>query len=114
MADAVTPAEAARLVAHGKHEQPETQILRQVSDYLRTAGWYVIREQQGPLSHKGMSDLVCIRRGRVVFVEVKTATGRLSDWQQGFRQVIANEGGEYHVVRCLEDAIAMSGEAWPA
>jgi len=114
MSDAVTPAEAARLVAHGKHQQPETQILRQCRDYLRAAGWTVIRMQQGPLSHKGLSDLICVRKGRVVFCEVKTATGRLSDWQQAFRQVIVNEGGEYVVLRCLEDAIAMSGEDWPA
>jgi len=90
--------------------QPETAILRAVAGYLRAAGWYVIRIQQGMGCHKGMSDLVCIRKGRVVFAEVKTPKGRLSDWQQGFRQVIANEGGEYVVLRSVEDAIAMSGE----
>lgn len=106
----LTPAEAARAVAHGKHQQPETLILRQCSDYLRAAGWYVMRIQQGLGAHKGVSDLICIRKGRVVFAEVKTKTGRLSDWQQAFAQVIATEGGEYHVLRSLEDAIAMSGE----
>jgi len=94
--------------------QPETAILRAVCGYLRVTGWYVIRIQQGIGCHKGMSDLVCVRRGRVVFAEVKTATGRLSDWQQGFRQAIADTGGEYVVLRSLDDAIAMSGEKWPA
>ena len=106
----MSPDQAASAYAHGKHTQPESLILRQCSDYLRAAGWYVIRQQQGPLSHKGMSDLICIRAGRVVFAEVKTATGRLSDWQDAFRQVITTEGGEYVVLRCLEDAIAVSGE----
>jgi hypothetical protein len=107
---ALSPAEVAKLQAKGAHRQPETAILRVCAGYLRAAGWFVIRIQQGLGAHKGISDLICVRKGRVVFAEVKTAKGRLSDWQDGFRQTIANEGGEYVVLRCLEDAIAMSGE----
>jgi hypothetical protein len=107
---AFSPAEVAKQLAHGKHQQPETAILRVCAGYLRAAGWYVIRVQQGIGCHKGISDLICVRKGRVVFAEVKTAKGRLSDWQDAFRQTIANEGGEYVVLRCFEDAVKMSGE----
>ena len=106
---ALSPAEVAKLQAKGAHQQPETAILRVCAGYLRAAGWFVIRVQQGLGAHKGVSDLICVRRGRVVFAEVKTAKGRLSDWQDAFRLTITNEGGEYVVLRCLEDAVDMNG-----
>ena len=84
-------------------KQPESLILRQVGDYLRARGWYVIRIVQGIGCHKGISDIIAVHRGRVLFVEVKTPTGRLSDWQQAFGQTILNEGGEYIVARGYED-----------
>jgi len=97
--------------AHGKHIQPETLIRRQVAGYLRAAGWYVIRIQQGPLCEKGICDLIVVRKGRVCFPEIKTPTGRLSDWQRAFGQSILNAGGEYHILRSFEDAVRMSGES---
>ena len=97
--------------AHGRGRQPESLILKLCRDYLRAAGWYTLRMQQGLGCEKGLSDLVCIRKGRVVFCEIKTPTGRLSDWQQAFEQAIANAGGEYHVLRSFEDAVRMSGES---
>ena len=90
-------------VAKSRGRQPESAILQQVRDWLRWRGWYVIRTQQGLGCHKGLSDLVCIRDGRVVWVEVKTATGRLSVHQEGFRGAIETHGGEYVVARCVED-----------
>ena len=106
---ALSTAEVAKQLAHGKHQQPETAILRVCAGYLRAAGWYVMRVQQGIGCHKGISDLICVRKGRVVFAEVKTATGRLSDWQEAFGLTITNDGGEYVVLRCYEDAVKMSG-----
>lgn len=107
----LTPADAARAYARGSGRQPESLILRACADYLRAAGWYVIRIQQGLGAHKGISDLICIRGGRVVFAECKTPRGRLSDWQEGFRRAVTTAGGEYVVLRSVEDAIALSEEA---
>lgn len=102
---ALPPAEVARLVAHGKHQQPETAILRVVAGYLRATGWFVVRMQQGLGCHKGVADLVAMKGGRTIWVEIKTPKGRLSDWQDGFRQAVANSGCEYIVARCMEDVV---------
>lgn len=90
-----------------KKQNPETVIQNSVRDYLRYRGWYVIRNQQGLGSHAGMSDLTVIKNGIVVFVEVKTDRGRLSDHQKKFQQDIAIHGGCYEVVTCIEDAEAI-------
>lgn len=88
-------------------KNPETVIQNSVRDYLRYRGWYVIRNQQGLGSHLGMSDLTAVKNGIVVFVEVKTDKGRLSDHQKKFQQDIAIHGGCYEVVTCIEDAEAI-------
>lgn len=110
MTQRLTADQAAAAYAKGKHTQPETAILRQCAGYLRAAGWFTVRLQQGLGCHRGISDLVCMRGGRTVWVEVKSPTGRLSDWQDAYRLNVTQAGGEYVVVRSLDDAIAMSGE----
>lgn len=90
-----------------KKQNPETVIQNSVRDYLRYRGWYVIRNQQGLGSHLGMSDLTAVKSGVVVFIEVKTDKGRLSDHQKKFQQDIAIHGGCYEVVTCIEDAEAI-------
>ncbi len=106
----LTPAEATRAYAKGKGKQPESLILAAVRDYLRQFGWLVVRLQQGMGAHKGVADLYALRNGRSVWCEIKTPTGRQSAHQREFERQIKAHGGEYHVLRCVEDAIAMSGE----
>lgn len=53
----------------------------------------------------GVSDLVLILPGRVVFVEIKTAAGRLSPVQCAFREVVQGLGHSYMVWRSLDDCI---------
>ncbi len=90
----------------------ETVILRQIRNVLQWHGWYVIRIQQGLGCHKGISDLIAIKRGRVVFVEIKKPSGKLSDHQERFKAAISDRGGEYVVMRSVEDLQAfLSGEA---
>jgi hypothetical protein len=110
----ITASELERAWAKGKHVQPETLILRQVSDYLRAAGYYVVRIQQGLGAHKGIADLVVMRGGRTIWVEIKTPRGRLSEWQERFAQAVADAGCEYVVVRSLEDAIRLGERAGAA
>ena len=53
----------------------------------------------------GVSDLVVLLPGRVVFMEVKTATGRQSDAQRDFQALVTALGHQYAVVRSVEDAV---------
>ena len=85
-------------------QNPETIIQNAVKQYLQMRGWFVIRNQQGLGSHKGMADLTACKGGTVVFIEVKTPKGYLSEYQKKFQRDIASYGCIYEVARSIEDA----------
>lgn len=84
-------------------QNPETVIQNQIRDLLRMDGWFVIRHQQGMGCHKGLSDLSAIKDGVTIYIEVKTKTGKQSDWQREFQKDIENHGGTYILARRIED-----------
>ncbi len=86
---------------------PEGIIKRQVRDFLRLRGWFIFHVQQGPLCHPGVSDLICIKDGLVIFAEIKTPKGQLSHHQERFRDNVQEKGAHFFVLRSLEDAISM-------
>lgn len=88
-------------------EPTEKEIQNDIRRYLQLRGWYVIRIQQGMGAHKGLSDLIAVKDGRVVFAEIKTPRGRLSEYQREFEQALAAHGGEYAVLRSVEDAMRL-------
>ena len=51
----------------------------------------------------GVSDLVVITPGKVLFIEVKDDKGRQSDKQKAFEQSLRTLGFEYYLVRNLEE-----------
>lgn len=81
----------------------ETDIRRQVRDYLRLRGWFCFHVLQGLGSHRGISDLIAVKGGRVLFVELKTATGRQSGYQETFQIELERAGGEYVLCRGIGD-----------
>jgi hypothetical protein len=88
--------------------QPETAIRKAIVDYLRLHGWKVVRIVQGVLSEPGIPDLVAIRDGWHVWIEVKTPTGRLSAYQENWLQDLKEHGGMYIVARGVEDVIPLA------
>jgi hypothetical protein len=50
----------------------------------------------------GVSDLIVIFPGRVIFIEIKTPEGRQSTSQKDFQATVSDLGFEYWVVRSLE------------
>ena len=54
----------------------------------------------------GFPDLVSWHGGTFRLIEVKTPTGRLTDWEKAF---IANCPGEVHIVRTVDDALRAHG-----
>lgn len=83
--------------------QNETYIRRAITDALRRSGWAVFYIFQGLGSYKGISDLIAIRDGRTVFIEVKTQTGRQSDYQKEFQRVCQAHGVRYILARSVND-----------
>lgn len=53
--------------------------------------------------YAGVSDLIIIHFGKVLFVEVKNDKGRQSDKQKDFQQLIEAQGFKYYLVRSLEE-----------
>ena len=88
----------------------ETAVRRQIQDYLRWTGWFVYYNLAGLGSYPGLSDLVAVRDGRVVYIEVKTPKGVQSEKQKRFQRKLEAAGGEYVLARGIEDVEHLAGE----
>jgi hypothetical protein len=55
--------------------------------------------------HTGFSDLIVISGGRVLFLEVKSQTGRLRKSQEVFRDTVCAQGFGWALVRSVDDAL---------
>lgn len=58
----------------------------------------------------GISDLVYLAPGKVIFIELKTADGVKSNDQKEFEQQCIDTGNEYHIARSLEDFLRIIGK----
>ena len=91
----------------------EAEIQKQIIDYLKASGCTVIRVNSGRvkarngyvhLAPDGTPDLLAItRRGRHVWIEVKTPKGKLRDAQRAWIDRHRARGCEVVVARALED-----------
>jgi len=55
--------------------------------------------------HAGFADLIVISGGRVLFLEIKSLTGRLRKSQGAFRDSVCGQGFGWALVRSVEDAL---------
>ena len=55
--------------------------------------------------HAGFADLIVISGGRVLFLEVKSQTGRLRKSQGVFRDTVSAQGFGWALVRSVDDAL---------
>ena len=103
---------------------PEAEIQRQIVRALRTVlpagsivhhaanevrGGAEAQRRQAILVgmgvHPGFADLLVLSQGRVLFLEVKSPRGRLSDAQARFRDDVRAQGFGWALVRSLDDAL---------
>jgi len=56
-------------------------------------------------AYKGIPDIIAIKNGRTLYIEVKRLGGKQSDHQILFQSNIWAKGGHYILVKCLEDMI---------
>jgi len=84
---------------------PEGQIKRDVKQYLTLKGWRIIPILQGLGAYKGISDLIALKEGVTIYIEVKTPSGKLSAHQEAFRILVRETGNTYIVVRSVDDLI---------
>jgi hypothetical protein len=89
----------------------EDDFLRTVIDLARLTGWKVFHARAAMTGKgwrtpvqgdgAGFPDLVLVRE-RVLFAELKSAKGKLSDAQQAWRDIILAAGGEHYIWRPSE------------
>jgi len=83
----------------------ENDVKRQVKDYLTLKGYFHFPILQGLGAYKGIPDIIAIKNNRVLFLEIKRPGGKQSDYQKQFQANIEGQGGEYYVVKSLEDLV---------
>lgn len=73
------------------------------------SGGKAARQRQAILTgmgvHSGFADLIILTGGRVLFLEVKSPSGRLSPAQRDFRDTVKAQGFGWALVRSVEDAL---------
>ena len=102
-----------------KRATPETLLKKAVKQYLALKGWKCWHNIQSLGSFPGVPDLTAVRRfpfpgpsdsllsvaNRTLWIECKSKNGKLSLFQQAFQKMIEDAGGEYLVVRDIQDLI---------
>ncbi len=86
-----------------RKQQHESIIRKAVKDFLKYDEWFVFTNYQSALSYPGVADLTATKEGVTVWVEIKTETGKQSQNQIDFERDIKNAGGNYVVVRNIDD-----------
>lgn len=53
-------------------------------------------------AHRGFPDIFILKDGRCIFLEVKSSTGSLSQYQKEMEQQVLRNGGEFYLVRTVD------------
>ena len=87
--------------------RPEAEIRLAIRRVLELHGFHVWdTEQNRPTRvHAGLPDLFAMAQGRYTWVEVKRASGKLSEAQHAFRRYCDESGMPYQVWRSETEAI---------
>lgn len=88
----------------------ESDVRKVCRDYLRIKGWFVFHLLQGLGCYPGLTDLIAIKDGRVLFIELKRpGKSKQSNCQKEFQIDIERAGGEYILVDSLERIMEVVG-----
>ena len=87
---------------------PRDAIFHHCANEVTEAGHRGAKRQSilvGMGVHAGFADLIVICGGRVLFLEVKSETGRLRKSQEVFRDTVCAQGFGWALVRSVDDAL---------
>jgi hypothetical protein len=88
---------------------PETQAKRAIKRFLDSIGIFNFPVLQGMGAYKGMPDRIAVYNGRFIGIEVKAPGGKLSEYQQAFKQRTEVNGGLYITAYSIDDVIKALG-----
>ncbi|MDG1128806.1 MAG: VRR-NUC domain-containing protein [Paracoccaceae bacterium] len=89
---------------------PRDAIVHHCANEVTEAGPHGAKRQAilvGLGVHPGFADLLVISEGRVLFLEVKSAKGRLRHEQDAFREIVIAQGFGWALVRSVDDALGV-------
>lgn len=96
-----------------KNNMVEKKLEKTIILNLRMLGYYVYKtashagcyDYNMGLNKAGISDLIVIGNNRIIFLEIKTKTGRQSKSQKEFQAICEKYGVIYRVARSVKEAI---------
>ena len=74
----------------------ESKIQAKIINQLKKNGWLVIKIIKCNIN--GMSDLICFKNGKTVFIEVKNENGKQSEIQKYVQKQIELQGFQYLLI----------------
>ena len=98
----------------------EKDIQMAICDYLSLKRYFFWRQNTGAVwdkdrfrsmpkySMNGVPDIILIKNGKFIGLEVKQPKGKQSDNQKIFEKMCKDNGAEYHIVTSLDDVIALT------
>ncbi len=84
-------------------KEVESDIQRNIRDFLRYKGWMVWKNHQSLGSTPGVPDLQAVKAGLTIYVEVKTSRGQLTAAQEEFRRQLEAHGAVFILARSIKD-----------
>jgi Holliday junction resolvase len=79
----------------------ESELQTKIKERLTKHGWLVVKLEK--TSWNGIPDLMCIRKGHVMFLEIKTENGVVSPLQDHRIKMLNDIGCFARVVRSIDD-----------
>lgn len=82
---------------------PENNVKREVKDWLSAKNFFHYHNIAGIGSYPGIPDRIAVKKGEVLFIEVKAPYGTQSDDQKKFQSKLNFSEGHYILARGYED-----------
>ncbi len=105
-------------MAHPLALRKEKDVLREILLYLRARGVFHFRINTTGTWHPsrkiflkphnltpGTADVIVLKNGKMICLEAKSPTGKQSPEQKQFELNVKRSGGEYYLVRCVQDVL---------
>lgn len=83
----------------------ETQLTNRIKDWLCDNGWLFIKYHGSSMSRAGVPDLVAMKDGRTVWLEIKVDANKVTKLQQYMIDKIRGHGVEVYVIRSEHELI---------
>jgi hypothetical protein len=96
--------------------EKEASLHEEIFDECRRRGWIALHGSMAERTHRTLGEpdfTILADRGRVLFVECKSRSGKLSPAQAALKHLAEKLGHTVHVVRSLAEFLALTTDHKP-